>query len=474
MSRKKKSAHAKSRPARSGKTKSAASSASAASNSRRKKAAPATAKKKKSSAPQIKKKAAKKAPPKKVAAKRVKHRITPEGRKLKEKDLKHVSATPDSGVYKRGGKVRDILDRKSVTGEVRYISPTTGKVLKRVTKGQKVLYGYVRDGKVEVLHPHPQTKDEKLRRWVEKHIEKSGDKAFALYEQRGRELARDAKGRPVKTKSGRNQRVSKLAIPSTVRQQRAVLYRKGRRVRNVEFAFHRHSKEELLSRLIIQPVKPTGRVVELNLMGETITDSLRSLVLDKSLKRLKKWERIFFEWVLIYRDPETGEKVTVPGYGTEDIPFGLKRVTAKESDPLHPYFFREKLSRVASLAAHLGHNIRVGLAHRGLRFTSLKKMTDLQNIYAKAVIRAEKRGNDNLAGKIQGILDRIQRPWFRGPVADSLTPIFAEDKNGARKRTALDKDRVRIKVRFTIEEDLAAKRAIESRKKPRKKRKGRK
>ncbi len=341
-----------------------------------------------------------------------------------------------------------------------------------MVKGQKVLFGYRKDGKINILHPHAQTPDHKLKRWIQNHVDKNGDKAFALYEQRGRELKRDPKtGKPLKTKTGKNQRVSKLAIPSTVRQQRAVLYRKGKRVRNVEFAFHRHSKEQLLSKLIIQPVKPTGRVIEMNLMGETIADSLRSLVIDKSLQRLKKWERIFFEWVLIYRDPLTGEKNTIPGHGSEEIPPGMRRVYAQPGDPLGHSFFREKLSRVSALAVTLGHSVRVGLAHKGLRFTSLKKMNQLEDKYTKAVQRAEKRGDEEVADKIQGILDRIKRPWRRGPTTDGLKPLFPENAQGKRKYSAADQDRVRLKVRFMIEEDIVLKRQVEAKRSYRKSKK---
>lgn len=384
-------------------------------------------------------------------------------RGVKEKDLKHVSASPDTGIYKRDGKLRDKIDKmkRAVTGDVVYLSPKTKKPLKRVVKGQKVLYAYKKDGKITVLHPHAQTPDHKLKRWVQNHIDRNGDKAFALYEQRGREILRDKDGNAEVTKTGRNRRVSKLAIPSTVRQQRAVLFRNGKRVRNIEFTFHRHSKEALLSRLLIQPIRPTGRVVELNLMGETITDSLRSLVVDKSLKRLKKWERIFFEWIVLYRDPETGEKRTIPGHGSEEIPRGMRRVTARPGDELGSYFFRERLSRIASLSVQLGHSIRTGLAHQGLRFTSLKKMTTLETSYEKAVKRAEEAGDDDLADKIQGILDRIRRPWLRGPESANLRPIFDEKKDGGRKSTKDNQNRVRIKLRFTIEEDLAGKRLAE-------------
>lgn len=387
--------------------------------------------------------------------------------------MEHVSATPDLSHYKRHGRLRDKIDAAAVTGEVLYLSPTTGKPVKRVRKGQKVLFGYKdHKGDVHTLHPHAQTRDERLRRWLEKHIQKSGDKAFALYEQRGRELLRDPiTKKPIKTKTGMNRRTSKLAIPSTTRQQRAVLYKRGKRVRNIEFSYTRHSKEQLLTRLVVTPIRPTGKVIEMNLMGETIIDSLRQIVLDKSWKNLKKYHRVFYSYVLIYRDPETGEKVTVPGHGA-DLPRGGRVEFSRQGGPLGTVYFKQKVSRLQNLSVQLGHEIRGALAHQGLRFTSLFKMNQLINQYSGAVDRAERRGDEERAGKIQRILDRIKRPYQMGPMPSDLTPVFLEDEVGHRIPTQLDKERVRIRVRFTIEEDPALRRAAEAKnKKAREKRK---
>jgi hypothetical protein len=381
-------------------------------------------------------------------------------RGVKAKDAPFLSAPPKVTLEKKRRK--DIKPDKT-TGKVFYLSPTTLKPLKRTTKAD-VLFAYKNlKGKVHILHPESQPPSKKIKNWVQKHIDKTGE-TFALYRKRSKEVFLDKDG---KRKKHRKRRASdpvkyvhktRLAVPSTREKQQGVLYRGGRRVRTIDRGFYKHSREKLLTQ-VITPIKTTGKVVQLSLQGETIYESMNQLVLDQSMRRLKPYEKVYYEWIMIYRDPRTGEKITVPGAGSDRPPHDHSIIS-----PLHVGTSFGEMPRVVGSHVRVGNivlqiatSIRMGLANHGVRFTSLAKLKELDNELAQEMEKME----DPI--KLEKARLKKTRTKFVGLKRNALemTPIFAEDAQGNRVGRA-GKNMVRISLRLTIEEDPTKKREWQS------------
>ena len=399
----------------------------------------------------------------KASPEKIKRIIHPSMRGVKAKDAPYESA-PSQAMkdMTAGRKIK--RPKKIPRPEIIYLSKKTRKPVKRVRKGEEVYYALKKpDGVVHILHEDPQAKNVKLKKYLAKHIgDAKGD--FTLFSQRRKTLAKKgevkmkkcwkvikgvvsrwskAKGAYVHVKRTR------LAIPTVKAKQQPVLYRSGQRRKPLKPGFFKRDRNEI-SQLLSPVVIPLGKTVTLNLKGKTIHDSIRGLHVDTSLKRLKPWESVYYQFVVIYRD---GKEIrTVPGAGASH-PQGLV---------IEHNAFSGSISRLAALTQILSTNIRQAFTAQNLRFTELGWLNDVIDTETAEYHRLEKEGKEDEAGIVLGQLQKLTHADYhsrlpgRGPLVTSFKSIFPEDENGKRLRPPYP-DMVRVKVMFEIHSDPLAK-----------------
>lgn len=438
-----------------------------ASKRARKKAA-APARKKATKAPVSKRRVAKKAAAKRPLAKKT---APPARRKKASAGWANLAAPKRHGLAKDFGK-----RARSLQGVV-YVSPTTGQVIESPRKNQKVLYAHRdADGKLRVIHPTPQKPDAKLKAWLKGAMKKSAPVVFV---QRALSVVRPPKSyKPRKTEKivrgvlmRRKPREStyypvhdtKLARPTTSKKQQAVLFRGGK-ARPIEGGRAYHSRDELKAYSRARPVQP-GRMLNIEVKGATIWDSLKSVLVDKALKRLKPWEELFYEYVIIYRDPVTGEKHTIPGRGRQAEPeasMNLIRRGEKGGFPKGAEVAVKRLQKAAwPIASQIARSIRLSLAESGVRFSSAYTLSKLVE---KMQRRMEEEEDDRAAANLNQAL--IGTEYFRpitsggrvlqGERFDKIRPLRPERGDG---RMYKDVDNaLRVMLRLTIIENKEKKR----------------
>jgi hypothetical protein len=399
----------------------------------------------------------------KVTSKKTKRIIHASMRGVKSKDAPYESATSQAAKNMTAGR-KIKRPKKIPKPEIIYLSKETKKPLKRVRKGQEVYYALKKqDGVVHILHAEPQAKNVKLKKYLAKHIgDAKGD--FTLFTQRRRTVAKKGE---VKMKKGwkvvggvisrwskeksvyvRVKR-TRLAIPTVKSKQQAILYRSGQKRKALRPGYYKRGRHEI-SQLLSPVVIPLGKMVTLNLKGKTIHDSIRGLHVDTSLKKLKPWESVYYQFVVIYRDGK--EIKTVPGSGASHPP-GLS---------IEHGAFSGSISRLAALTQILSTNIRQAFTAQNLRFTELGWLNDVIDTETLEYQTLEKEGKEEEAGFVLSRLQKLTHADYhsrlpgRGPQTTGLKSVFPEDENGKRLRPPYP-DMVRVKVMFEIHSDPQAK-----------------
>lgn len=393
---------------------------------------------------------------------------------VKKKHVKWINlSTPrPTGFSKDYGKKK----KPAVKDVVVYLSARTGKPVKRATRDMKVLYAHKRpDGELKVLHPFPQKPDDRLRKWVTARLRKQPGNAVLFTQQalaavvppkgyKPKKMEKVVRGvlkrRAPREKKWETVHETKLAIPSTKVKQQVVRYTRGT-VKPVEPGRVKHEKSEIRAYDRPKFIQP-GRVKNLAITGPTIWDSLSPLALDKQLKRLKKWEELFYEYVVVYRDPVTGEKHTIPGRGRH------VEGEATTGPPLPPpggfpgaqLIASKKLEKAAwPIVSQISRSIRLSLAENGLRFSSkftLKKIADkLERKIDKTddprrVAALERALNETEAYKAMMIGTRRQG----GEDHTSMAPLNPEREDGRTYRKV--PDALRVMLRLTVVPDNQA------------------
>lgn len=408
-----------------------------------------------------------------TTSKRIRRVIDPSMRGVKEKDAPNMSAPSQAALSMEAArKMKKVKIKKA---EILYLSPKTKEPLKRARKGDEVLYAIRKpDGSMHVLHPDAQSPDEKLKRYLKRHVG-DGAGAFTLFVERRRTVAKKGeiemrKGWVVQRgkimrydKDGKlfGVKRTRLAMPTVKKAQQPVLYRGGQRRRPIRPGFFKRGRGEI-SQFLSPVVVPLNKTVELNLKGATIHDSIRALTVDTSLKRLKPWEEVFYEFIVIYRD-DKGDLHTMPGAGSS-----FAGELSKRGE-----FYVGNARRTAKVAQALATSIRQAFSHNKMRFTSTAWLSQLEQSLTKEYRREEKSGDQEKAEAIFGQLQRVIHPAYRGggafgPHVSAYAPVFPENKKGMRLR-APHNDMVRVRATFTVHENMVKKAQWEENQKRKKK-----
>jgi hypothetical protein len=387
-------------------------------------------------------------------------------RGVKSKDAPYESAPSQAALdMTAGAKLKKL---KSVPKpKIIYLSKKTKEPVKRVRKGQEVYYALQKpDGVTHILHSDPQAPNVKLKKYLKKHIgDGKGD--FALFSQRRRTVAKKGevkmkKGWKVVDGSivrwskdkGRYIHVKRtaLAVPTVKREQQPVLYRSGQKRKAIRPGFFKRGRDEI-SQLLSPVVVPLGKTVTLNLKGKTIHDSIRGLVIGNAVKGLQKWQSVYYQFVVKYRDPKRpNEVLTVPGAGASHPP----ALRIKDGR------FEGNVGRTAALTQVLSTSIRFAFTSQGLRFTELAWLNDelegLEAEYKVASQMADEEKAERIVGQMQKLshADYGSRLPGRGPETKTFTSIFPENAKGKRLRPPYA-DTVAVQVKFEIVDNEALK-----------------
>lgn len=409
--------------------------------------------------PSVKKRIAKK----KVAIKKIPARKP--AKKIKKKvEWLNLSTPRPTGFSKDYGKKK----KRKVKDEVIFLSPKTQKPVSRATRGMKILYAH-RDieGKVTVLHPFPQKPEERLRAWLESRIQKQPGHAILFTQQalrvvippkgyKPKKMEKVVRGvlrrRSPRSKKWETVHETKLAVPSLKSKQQAVRYTRGK-VKAIEPGRVVHKREEIRAYARPKFIQP-GFVKNISITGNTIWDSLSPLVLNKQLKRLKPWEQLFYEYVVIYRDPITGEKHTIPGRGRQAE---NEATTGPAMGRLAAFgagvkVASKKLEKAAwPIVSQIARSIRLSLAENGVRFSSKFTLGKIQDkleskldesedpresaALERALNETEAYNSTYVGGRRQG-----------GTNYESLEPLNPERQDGKQYRKTPDALRVMLRL----------------------------
>jgi hypothetical protein len=357
-----------------------------------------------------------------------------------------------------------------------YVSPTTGEELAKPRKGQKVLIAHTNiRGETSILNKDPQTPDRRLLGWLRTNIAKDPGRVV-LFVQKAREVVRPPKAyKPKKMEKivrgvlyRRKPRESewyavhttKLATPSTANKQQAVIYQRGH-ARPIEGGAARHSRQEIEAYREPKLVRP-GRIINIPVSGPTIWDTMKPLLVDKALKRLKPWEELYYEYVIIYRDPRTGEKVTVPGRG-KYLPEGHSTFVVKKKHAdgweVGLTVGRKKIERAAwPIASQISRSIRLALAESGVRFSSAYSLTKAKESIEKRLDERITRGDTRGAAHLERALAHVDflRPVMHGSRVlsgspmEKLIPLRPERSDGRVYKDV--PGALRVMLRITVSE----------------------
>ncbi len=391
----------------------------------------------------------------------------------KKQEWVNLSTPRPTGFSEDYGKAR----AAAPVDEVVYLSPRTLKPVKRTTKTAKVLYGHkAKDGTVKVLHPYPQAPDERLRAWLAKSIKQRPGNAVLFLQQSLAAVIPPKDYKPKKTekvvrgvlqrreprgKKFRTVHETRLAVPSEVKKQQAVRYTRGR-VKPVEPGRTFHKPEELKAYARPAFVQP-GRVKNIAITGATIWDSLAPLVLDKQLKRLKPWEELFYEYMVIYRDPVTGEKMTIPGRGRHGDTEASQYSPKKSAFGKGATVSLKKLEKAAwPIVSQIARSIRLALAESGVRFSSKYTLGKIQDKLERRLEKAEEKDTYKSARESAALERALAATSHHkaimvggrrqgGKAYDTLLPLNPEREDG--KTFRKQEDALRIMLRVTIVPD---------------------
>lgn len=421
-----------------------------------------------------KKVAKKKAPAKRVAPKRPSRAKASPPKAKKSSSPKGVRAPrelEDEWVHHAAPKRHGIdPEAKRAKHQVIFLSPLTRKPVKRARKGQKVLYGHIDTaGELHVLHDEPQSADPTLKTWIERTL-RNRPKSV-LFVQKSKEVVRPPKAyKPTKhekiirgvlhRKKPRGKEwepvhYTKLARPTSAKKQQPVAYQAGK-TRPVEPGMVKHTRTELAS-LRTPKWVPTGKTLDIPVTGATIYESLKNIVLDKELKRLKPFQEVYYQYVVVYRDPRTGEKVTIPGRGKHLGTHVSARPAQLAGLPPGTMVATDRISRSAfSPAAQIARSIRLSLAESGVRFSSLYTLEEVKEEMEGRIDEATEAGNSRKAGQLaRGLvgLEYLHAVQYggrvtRGTKMSSLTPLRPERADGRMYQNI--PGALAVKLRLTI------------------------
>ncbi len=295
------------------------------------------------------------------------------------------------------------------------ISPRTGREIKSPRKGQKVLYALRGPrGGVKPLTTTLQAFSRSDVDGFNRVLSSSDGKNFVLYEQLGRAIQKDARGRPLyRTKDGKplldakGRKVALREVKLTARKrpakQRPVVFAIGRTVKKKvhDYAFRKRSKREQvdakLARIIPLKTSKEKDVYsdEIHLSGDTIFDTIKNLRPSVDGKDMKK-AGIASLWVE-----------------------GVVRVREPSGALAAALTFSVQVKSLWNFAQVIAKEVRFKLADVGYRFTSLSDLKSLQS-------------SMDAAGKQSDIM----RLGFTRKKVETLTPMRPETKKGQPRKGA--------------------------------------
>lgn len=278
------------------------------------------------------------------------------------------------------------------------VHPTTGKEIKAPKSRQPVRFGMKSPtGKVTMIEteePQPFSKEDLAR--LRKELKGADPERFVLYEEYTHMIKRDSKGRKlyrrrfdsrtqeeyiVKDEEGRPiplKRV-KLTGGKLGKEQRPVLFERGKFVRALDIGHRIHTRREMVDNRLLTVFKADAEWSdEYFLEGETIRETLKNMTTNISLKdwKLQEIERINFQIVVKIRgyDP-----IAVFGStAVEEEVFNLGQVRDKTIR------FGDKSFVLANFANDVARAIRYRFADHGLRFTSLVNLYEISKKLTEA------------------------------------------------------------------------------------------
>lgn len=298
---------------------------------------------------------------------------------------------------------------------------------------------------IETEEPQPFSKEDLVR--LRKELKGADPERFVLYEEYTHMIKRDSKGRKlyrrrfdsrtqeeyiVKDEEGRPiplKRV-KLTGGKLGKEQRPVLFEKGKFVRALDIGHRVHTRREMVDNRLLTVFKADAEWSdEYFLEGETIRETLKNMTTNISLKdwKLQEIERINFQIVVKIRgyDP-----IAVFGStAVEEEVFNLGQVRDKTIR------FGDKSFVLANFANDVARAIRYRFADHGLRFTSLvnlyeisKKLTEARQHDLAHTVRNPDVGT--LPEPPREMMDgRILKPTRITVPVTKLKPIFPETQS---------------------------------------------
>lgn len=261
------------------------------------------------------------------------------------------------------------------------VSVRTGKPIKSPRRGQKVTYSVIGPrGGVKTLSTTPQAFYKTDLKKLNQIVQNSNTGNYQIYEQTTRKILRDKKGRPILGKSGETLKQVKITGANPKRKQRPVLYKKGKKVRELSFAFQKGNYQTVKAIRDMQLVKlrtpKRQNIMQFRLKGNTIKQALSGLEVDVNFKQLAQAKRGLYYNILIQVVHPDKTVTWIPSNASwipidEPIDgFADDRFANFKIDGKNYHAMTKEVGKIADLKTDMSRSIRLALKDKGIRYTS--------------------------------------------------------------------------------------------------------
>lgn len=298
------------------------------------------------------------------------------------------------------------------------INPKSGKEVKRPRQYQEILLALKGPrGGLKVVSKDTQKYFKGDFERLNKLVGKSEGGNVILYNEKTPQIKRDEKGRKlyqtktvIKTVKGKKKKVKefkldkdghkiplyklKITTARPSRQQKPVLYIKGKAKRDLDIGFKRGHKRIAISKERLFLAKPnTLKPLAIRVKGPTIKYALQQLQLDATLEDIKKANTgLYYSIVITIKNPQ-GEITRIP---ISDSWFPMKNGEDELRKPIEGFLdnqvsymnipgfksypaMKQRLSTVSNLHSKIAFSVRRALMTQGYRFTSMATLKQIEN-----------------------------------------------------------------------------------------------
>ncbi len=291
------------------------------------------------------------------------------------------------------------------------LSPKTGKELKRVKKGQNVLYGIKGPrGGIKLLHKEPQKFFKTDLAGLTKLVEATKSNNFIVYEQKLRTIKKikgEIQYRVDKDGKKHKLHETKITFAKPRARTKPLLYSGSKRIRDLDFGHKTGNYQKIKKMRDLTIIKPNTIVYNQVLKGKTLKDAISNIHIDVSMANVRKFGLgVFYNIFMIIHTPK-GEIIKVPAIGSfKDSDTGeryfeqpndiyIKKLQKTEQ------FGRNEIKILANLHSSMSKAMRYALknAGNGYTFTSLRMLDNIADRQKKLSKKLEKAGKESEANR---------------------------------------------------------------------------